>query len=183
MLKDEKMNVFLRAGLVFMIFTGSAYAVIKNSITLTSTSFSHDQQMDKKYTCDGQNISPHLAWFGVPRKTKSLVLTCCDPDAPAGIWTHWVLFDIAPTTNEVLEAVIPDGQCDNGARQGINDFGKIGYGGACPPRGGGTHHYIFTLYALDCILGLDAGSTRAQVEQELQNHVLATGTLTGIYAR
>ena len=104
-----------------------------------------------------------------------------DPDAPGGTFIHWVLYDIPAVTRELPVGVPKQGQLSDNSRQGKNDFGKIGYGGPCPP--GGTHHYVFSLYALDTTLGLPAGASRSQVESAMKGHVLARGELTGLYSR
>jgi Raf kinase inhibitor-like YbhB/YbcL family protein len=132
-----------------------------------------------KHTCDGSDASPPLSWDDVPGGTRSFALVCDDPDA--GGWVHWVLYDLPAELRGVPEAVSADRAPAIGGRQGTNDFGRIGYGGPCPP--GGTHRYVFRLLALDRQLGLSAGSTRKQLEQAVKGHVLAEARLTGRYRR
>ena len=151
------------------------------ALQITSTAFSDGEMIPKRYTCDGPDISPDLSWTDVPGDTKSLALICDDPDAPVGTWVHWVLFNI-PTGEKGLPAEIaPETALPNGAIHGINDFRKPGYGGPCPP--GGTHRYFFKLYALDTVLSLGSGATKAQVVEAMQGHILAEAQLMGKYKR
>jgi Raf kinase inhibitor-like YbhB/YbcL family protein len=149
-------------------------------MNLTSTSFQN--QIPAKFTCSGAGISPQLAWTAPPAATASLALIVTDPDAPRGTWVHWVLYNLSAGTRALTEGVPGVGQLPDGALQGRNDFGEIGYGGPCPPPGS-PHHYVFTLYALDAKLNLPVGATRAQVEAAMQKHILASGRLVGIYQR
>lgn len=150
-------------------------------ITITSTAFEEGGMIPKKYTCDGEDVSPPLAWTGIPEGTRTLALISDDPDAPMGTWVHWVLFNIPPDTKGLPEAVPPDEMLENGARHGITDFRRIGYGGPCPPAG--THRYFFKLYALDTGLDLKAGSSKKQLMEAMEGHVLAEGQLMGRYSR
>ncbi|HEU5250307.1 MAG TPA: YbhB/YbcL family Raf kinase inhibitor-like protein [Thermoanaerobaculia bacterium] len=134
-----------------------------------------------QYTCDGRNVSPPLSWSGVPADAKNLALICDDPDAPAGVWVHWVVYDLPASAKGLPEAVPLRDEISGGGRQGKNDFRKTGYGGPCPP--GGTHRYVFTLSALDRPVGLPAGATKAQLLSAMRGHVLAEGKLTGKYSR
>jgi len=152
------------------------------TMNLSSTSFQDGSQIPVKYTCSGANISPQLAWSAPPAATASLALTVTDPDAPRGTWVHWVLYNLPAGTRALPEGLPALGQLPDGALQGRNDFGEIGYGGPCPPPGS-PHHYIFTLYALDAKLNLPEGATRAQVEAAIQGHILASGRLVGLYQR
>lgn len=151
------------------------------ALVITSSAFSEGQGIPKRYTCDGPDVSPDLAWSGVPEKAASLALICDDPDAPMGTWVHWVLFNI-PADQDGLPAEIPsDAVLENGARHGTNDFRRLGYGGPCPP--GGTHRYFFKLYVLDTMLELASGVTKAQLLEAMQGHILAEGQLMGTYSR
>jgi Raf kinase inhibitor-like YbhB/YbcL family protein len=152
------------------------------TMNLSSTSFQDGSRIPAKYTCSGANISPQLAWSAPPAGTVSLALTVTDPDAPRGTWVHWVMYNLPAGTRALPEGLPALGQLPDGALQGRNDFGEIGYGGPCPPPGS-PHHYIFTLYALDSKLNLPVGATRAQVEAAMQGHILASGRLVGIYQR
>ncbi len=150
-------------------------------LKVTSTAFDSGGTIPKKYTCDGADVSPPLAWQGAPDSTKSFAVICDDPDAPMGTWVHWVLFNLPADTVRLPENIPPDEELENGARQGRNDFGRIGYGGPCPPSG--THRYFFKVYALDTKLGLAAGATKADVVKAMAGHILAEGHLVGRYSR
>jgi Raf kinase inhibitor-like YbhB/YbcL family protein len=121
-------------------------------------------------------------WTDSPAGTQSLVLIVDDPDAPAGTWVHWVLYDLPPNAHRLDEALPPAGDVEGGGRQGTNDFGKSGYGGPCPPPGK-PHRYFFKLYALDSRLNLKAGATKLDVEQAMKGHVLAKAEVMGRYRR
>lgn len=151
------------------------------SLEIKSPAFSEGGTIPSKYTCDGKDVSPPLSWSGAPAGAKSFALICDDPDAPSGDWVHWVVFDLPPSSAGLPEGVPPRDEIAGGGHQGKNDFRKSGYGGPCPP--GGTHRYVFKLYALDRTLGLGPGTTRAQLSAALKGHVLAEGRLTGTYSR
>jgi Raf kinase inhibitor-like YbhB/YbcL family protein len=149
---------------------------------LTSSAFRDGQMIPATYSADGADHSPPLAWSGQPPATVSLALICDDPDAPRGTWVHWVLFNLPGDTGGLAEHTRPDGTLPNGAHQGKNDFGKLGYGGPAPP-GGKPHRYFFKLYALDAKLKLPAGATKDQLLKAMQGHVLAEARLMGQYQR
>ena len=153
----------------------------KMEIKVTSSAFKEGGMIPAKYTCDGADISPPLQWDSVPEGTMSIALINDDPDAPMGTWVHWVLFNLPAATTSLAENVPPDKTLTNGARQGMNDFHKIGYGGPCPP--GGTHRYYFNIYALDTQLDLQAGATKKELLRAMQGHILAEGQLMGKYKR
>ncbi|MGH9841371.1 MAG: YbhB/YbcL family Raf kinase inhibitor-like protein [Blastocatellia bacterium] len=155
---------------------------IAMTIQLTSSAFAEGQSIPEKYTCDGADISPPLKWTNVPTGAKSLALICDDPDAPAGTWVHWVLHDLPPAVTELPEQIPTTETIPNGARQGVNDFKRIGYGGPCPPRGG-PHRYFFKLYALDAELQLKAKVTKKELVRAMEGHILAEGQLMGRYKR
>ena len=150
--------------------------------TLRSTVFHHEASIPTAHTCDGTDESPPLTWTDPPAGTKSLALIMDDPDAPMGTWVHWVLYDLPPETRTLPNAVPTAAQLDNGALQGVNDFRRVGYGGPCPPPGP-AHHYVFTLYALDAALALPPKATKAQLERQMQSHILAKAELIGLYRR
>lgn len=150
-------------------------------IRVTSTAFADGAMIPAKYTCDGANVSPPLAWTNIPTGAKTVALICDDPDAPARVWVHWVLYDLPANVASLPEAVPPDKQLGSGAKQGSSDFGKIGYGGPCPPSG--THRYFFKLYALDTELPLAPGATKPQLIEAMKGHILAEGQLVGKYSR
>jgi len=153
----------------------------KMKITVVSPAFKARAPVPAKYTCDGEDVSPPLTWHNVPKDAQSIVLICDDPDAPAGTWVHWVCYDIPPDVAALDENMPPAETLPCAGRQGVNDFGNIGYGGPCPP--GGTHRYFFKVCALDTVLGLPAGQTKKQIEKAMQGHVLASGELIGVYSR
>ena len=152
------------------------------TLSISSPAFQDGEKIPAKYTCQGQDISPPLKWNRVPNETQSLALILDDPDAPSGVFTHWVIFNLPPDSRELPEAMPAASQLPSGALQGKNDFGKIGYGGPCPPPGY-PHRYRFTLYALDRQLDLKAGSSKKQVLHTMEGHILAQVQLTGTYQR
>lgn len=151
------------------------------ALTIRSPAFQPEALIPGKYTCDGADISPPLTWSGVPEGATSLALIADDPDAPGKTWVHWVLFNLPPETNSLSEHLPTDATLENGAIQGITDFGRPGYGGPCPP--GGTHRYYFKLYALDTTLDLSPKAKKADVVQAMEGHILAKGQLMGKYKR
>jgi Raf kinase inhibitor-like YbhB/YbcL family protein len=153
------------------------------SLTLASSAFRAGAPIPVPYTCDGADRSPPLAWSGAPARTAAFALIADDPDAPGGTWVHWVLYDLPSQTSALGENVpklerLPE----VGGVQGRNDFRAVGYGGPCPPPGP-AHHYHFTLYALDRVLGLKPGATKKDVERAMAGKVLASAELVGTYAR
>ena len=154
-----------------------------SAIIVTSTDFREGEQLPRAFTCDGDNSSPELMWSTIPAKTQSFTLIAHDPDAPQKVFTHWVLFNIPPTLTKLDRALSEERIASWDAIQGMNDFGKVGYAGACPPQGNGDHHYIFTLYALDVKLDLKPGASRQEVLKAQEEHVIGSGTLTALYKR
>lgn len=150
-------------------------------IKVSSAAFEEGGMIPGKYTCDEEDISPPLAWDSIPEGTKTLALICDDPDAPMGTWVHWVLFNLPGDVSELPENIPPERELESGAKQGTNDFGRIGYGGPCPP--GGTHRYYFKLYALDAELNLESGVRKPQLLEAMEGHILAKGQLMGRYSR
>jgi Raf kinase inhibitor-like YbhB/YbcL family protein len=152
------------------------------SIQLSSPAFQEGGTVPRQYTGDGKNVSPPLRWTDPPVGTKSFVLICDDPDAPRGTWTHWLLFNVPDDLRELPEFLPTEAVIDGGARQGKNDFGKLGYGGPAPPAGN-PHRYYFRLYALNTLLDLLGGASRGQLLAAMKGHVLAEGQLMGRYGR
>jgi Raf kinase inhibitor-like YbhB/YbcL family protein len=150
-------------------------------LKVSSSAFEEGGLIPPKYTCDGENVSPPLEWENVPEGAKSIALISDDPDAPMGTWVHWVLFNLPGETKELAENIPSDKTLTNGARQGTNDFSKIGYGGPCPPSG--THRYFFKVYALDGQIDLPAGATKPELLRAMQGHILSQGQLIGKYKR
>ncbi len=150
---------------------------------LTSAAFIHDGMIPPPYTCDEQDISPPFSIEGVPAEARSLALIVDDPDAPSGDFVHWVVFDIVPETQTIMEGSAPVGSV-----QGTNDMKKVGWGGPCPPASrqsgpAGIHHYQFKLYALDTFLYLQSSTTKKQLLAAMDGHVLNKTVLVGRYQR
>jgi Raf kinase inhibitor-like YbhB/YbcL family protein len=151
-------------------------------IHLTSAAFVDGQPIPVKYTADALDISPPLAWTNMPAGTQSLALIADDPDAPAGDWTHWTIYDLPPATKTLAEDQFKVAQFKNGAKQGLNDFKKTGYNGPAPPAGK-AHRYYFKLYALNAMTGLPPGANKADLLKAMNGHVLGEGKLMGTYQR
>ncbi|MGD9609127.1 MAG: YbhB/YbcL family Raf kinase inhibitor-like protein [Desulfovibrionaceae bacterium] len=151
------------------------------AMTLTSAAFAHEGDIPSRHTCDGDDLSPPLAFGGVPGGAKSLVLLCDDPDAPGGVWDHWVLFNLSPGTPGLPEGLPVQASYPDGSMTGKNSWGRLGYGGPCPPRG--AHRYYFSLYALDALLDLPAGASKKDVLVAAKGHILASATLMGRFSR
>jgi hypothetical protein len=149
---------------------------------ITSTAFAAGQPIPRRHAFDDQDLSPALQWSGVPPATKSLALICDDPDAPVGTWVHWVIYDLPPTIPGLDEGVSKSPELANGAKQGVNDYKRIGYGGPCPPPGK-PHRYFFKLYALDIKPELNPGLTKTDLLKAMEGHIFAEGQLMGTYQR
>jgi Raf kinase inhibitor-like YbhB/YbcL family protein len=149
---------------------------------LKSSAFDPDGRIPKPYTCDGTDQSPPLSWSGAAQRTVSFALICEDPDAPVGNWVHWVLWNLPVSSKGLPAAIPPDPQGPDSSSQGTNDFRRPGYGGPCPPPGP-AHRYFFNLYALDRLLDLKQGATKADLEHAMKGHVLARAQLIGRYGR
>jgi len=149
---------------------------------LTSTAMKPGDAVPKKYTGDGDDLSPPLKWTEPPSGTQSLALICEDPDAPRGTWTHWVAFNLPAESRELAEGMPGEPTLPNGTVQGTNDFGKIGYGGPAPPAGK-PHRYFFKLYALDRKVDFQSGADKKQVLAAMKGHILGEAQLMGTYAR
>ncbi len=148
---------------------------------LRSSAFEDKGQIPRRFTCDGEDVSPPLQWSAAPGETKSFALLCDDPDAPAGVWRHWAAYDIPGD-----RASLDEDESRFGAsfKQAINDFRRLGYGGPCPPHGHGPHHYRFRLLALDiAALSVPENADCAAVEAAARKHALAEARLTGVYER
>jgi Raf kinase inhibitor-like YbhB/YbcL family protein len=152
------------------------------SLQISTSAFSPGEAIPKTFTCDGQDISPQLTWTDPPLTTQSFALIMDDPDAPAGTWVHWVVYNLPASTRELAENVPNREQLPNGAHQGRNDFNKTGYNGPCPPAGK-PHRYFVKLYALDIKLHLRAGALKTDVERAMQTHIVAQSELMGRYSR
>ena len=153
------------------------------SLTLKSSAFTEGQRIPKRYTCEGEDLSPPLTWSGAPEGTKSFALLCDDPDAPMGTWHHWAAYDIPASTSELKEGY-PSDAVVGPVHQAVTDFGRTGYGGPCPPPGHGTHRYFFKLLALDVArLDVPSGVKCQDVEAAAKPHVLGHAELMGTYSR
>jgi len=145
-------------------------------LSISSPVFENNGSIPGKYTCDGMDVNPPLKIDNVPSEAKSLALIVDDPDAPRGIWVHWVVWNIDPKTEEIREGTVPKDSV-----QGINDFEKRDYGGPCPPSG--THRYFFKLYALDSLLNFSSDAGKAGLEKAMEGHILAQAQIVGLYKR
>jgi Raf kinase inhibitor-like YbhB/YbcL family protein len=154
----------------------------RRSLQLSAPGWSSGNEMPQKFTCDRDNVSPTLAWSLPPPETQSFVLTFSDPHPLVGSFSHWVLYDLPSGTRRLAEAVPQEKQLPGGAHQGQNDVGHIGYFGPCPAFGS-SGRYVFQLYALDVPLNLPPGATQRQVEEAMQGHILARGSLQTVYSR
>lgn len=147
------------------------------TLEITSTAFSDQGEIPAQYTCDGEDVNPPLSVGGLPEDTQSLALIVDDPDAPAGVWHHWIVWNVSPTALEIRENRVPAG-----AVEGTNDFGNAAWGGPCPPPGL-PHRYFFRVYALDVRLDLETGASKDEVERAMEDHILAQAQLIGRYGR
>jgi Raf kinase inhibitor-like YbhB/YbcL family protein len=153
------------------------------ALKINSPAFADGAEIPRKYTCEGEDVSPPLAWSGVPKDAKSLVLIVDDPDAPdpaapKRTWVHWVLFDLPPDTTEIVEGMVA---LPPSTKSGLNDWKRTGYGGPCPPIG--RHRYFFKLYALDTRLEGLSAATKPDVVAAMQGHVLAEAQIVGTYQK
>lgn len=146
------------------------------ALSVSSSVFKDGQNIPREFTGEGRDVSPPLTWNGAPATTKSFALICDDPDAPGGTWVHWVLFNIPATTTSLPAA-------KGVGVEGNNSWPTLGYKGPMPPPGSGPHRYFFKIYALDSLLTLSSGATKAQLLQAIQGHILAQGQLIGRYKR
>jgi len=170
------MRTSVAGGAVAILLTAIAsLAAGGATMKITSSAFHEGANIPSKFTCDGSDTSPPLQIAGVPSAAKSLVLIVDDPDAPGGLFTHWLVWNIPPQTGSIAEGSAPQGV------QGANDFGKSGYRGPCPPPG--THRYSFKIFALDREMELRSGAKRSQVDAAMKGHVIAQGELVGRYAK
>jgi Raf kinase inhibitor-like YbhB/YbcL family protein len=147
-----------------------------SEFALESAAFGHAQAIPSRYTCDGEDFSPPLSWRNLPDDTRSLALVVDDPDAPSGVFTHWVAWGLDPGAGGL-------GEGEGAPGEGRNNFGKTGYRGPCPPPGHGRHRYVFRLYALDAAVVPAADADKAALEQAIEGHILTTAELVGTYER
>lgn len=150
-------------------------------ITIFAESFRNGETIPAEYTCEGENVSPSISWSGIPEGTKSIALIMDDPDAPRGTFIHWVLYNIPANINKLPRSIQGAEILKDGSRHGTTDFGRVGYGGPCPPYG--VHRYYFRIYAIDIILSLGPGVHRTEVDKAMKGHILGKGELMGRYER
>ena len=171
--------------LVFLFVTSvvqGAEMTPTGPMELKSSALQNGTDVPRKYTCDAGDVSPLLRWEKAPAGTKAFVLIVDDPDAPAGTWVHWVIYDLPAQTKELTEGTAKTETLPNGTKQGVNDFHRIGYSGPCPPPGL-PHRYFFKLYALDAPTDLNPRATKQQLLEAMKGHVLAQTELFGRYKR
>lgn len=149
---------------------------------IESPAFRNGEEIPIKYTCQGDDISPPLEWKGLPEETEEIAIICDDPDAPLMVWVHWIIYGISPEKNGLPEAVPKKEILEEGEKQGKNSWGRIGYGGPCPP-GGKPHRYYFKIYALDKKLDIEQGIKKKRLLREMEGHIIAKAELIGKYAR
>lgn len=152
------------------------------TMQVKSSAFAEGAAIPKLYSCEDQDVSPELVWSGAPKGTQSFALIVDDPDAPAGTWVHWLIWNLPATVSSLPQDLPKNEQLENGARQGKNDFRKLGYNGPCPPAGK-VHRYYFRLYALDSKVDLPAGSGRPDLDKAIAGHTLAQGEYMGTFKR
>jgi Raf kinase inhibitor-like YbhB/YbcL family protein len=161
--------------------TKSEGAAFRTRLNVTSSAFQNGDTVPTRYTADGQDLSPPLAWGDAPARTQSFAVICEDPDAPSGRFVHWLLWNIEANQRDLDEGLAKTAEAW-GLRQGQNGFGKTGYGGPKPPPGR-PHRYIFSVYALDHRPDIAGGASRAEIDHAIAGHVLAEGVLVGTYGR
>lgn len=171
-----------RKAMVVLILLALAGPVRGNELRLSSPAFKTDTDVPPEHTCDGADRSPAVEWRGAPEATKAFALLVEDPDAPSGVFVHWVVYNIPGAAGALDQGVENRDTLGDGTRQGKNDFGNVGYGGPCPPPGS-KHHYEFRLFALAASLDLDPGASAASLRQAMQGKILAEARLVGLYQR
>jgi hypothetical protein len=181
----KSLTMMLACGMLALAHAGALPAEHTMTMTLTSTAFENGAEIPAIFTCEGSDISPALAWHGVPANAKTLVLIVDDPDAPDPAapkmtWVHWLLYDLPPTSNGLPQAVAAQA-LPAGTREGRNDWKRTGYGGPCPPIG--RHRYFHKLYALDMVLGDLATPDKPKLEAAMHGHVIASAQLLGTYQK
>jgi len=176
----RRQSILVAMGLVLMASEVGMTEEV-NAMELRSAAFQPGQPIPARYTCDGQDMSPPLAWAAAPASTQSLALIADDPDAPGKTWVHWVLWNIPPTMIELPEGMSGNTGLLQDAQEGLTDFGRTGYGGPCPPSG--VHRYLFTLYALDTSLTLPAKATKRDLLKAMEGHILGKTQVMGTYTR
>jgi len=176
----QVVRIFISGALA--VFVSAFMAGSALAFEIESAAFQSEQEIPVQYTCAGKDVSPPLHWKNPPAQTKSFVLIVDDPDASIGTWVHWVVYDIPETTDQLTEGLPKIEILPDESKQGITDFGVVGYGGPCPPPGK-PHHYHFKLYALDALLQLPPKQTKAELLVAMQGHILAEAEWVGQYEK
>lgn len=168
--------------LLILTISLALFSISSFALNLTSSVFENGGYIPDRYTCDGKNYSPPLSWNEAPGKVKSFALIVDDPDAPAGTWVHWLLYNL-PAESEGLEENISNKKLNSlKIKQGKNDFGQLSYGGPCPPPGP-AHKYLFKLYALNKKITIKEGATKSEIIDQIQGHIISEAKLVGFYQR
>jgi Raf kinase inhibitor-like YbhB/YbcL family protein len=180
----RKIMAFLIVVVFIMVGCGDSGTANPKVAAMKIKSFSFDegQPIPVESTCDGSDISPQISWGGVPMDCASLALICQDPDAPSGVFTHWIVYDIKPVTPRLLQGQPKKEEIVGEARQGMNDFDKMGWNGPCPPAGK-PHKYVFTVYALDARIGFAKTPKYPDFEKAIKGHVIGKAQMTGTYQK
>ncbi len=174
-------KIILSAIAILFLATCPAFGGEEALITVESSAFDDGEAMPDKYSLSDDNVSPPISWSDVPSNTKSVAVICEDPDAPSGLWVHWVVFNIPSDISALPEDLPDEGVLAGGIIQGVNDFGRIGWDGPAPPEG--VHRYIFRVYGLDSMLGLGPGASRKELLSAMDGHIIARGSMTGTYEK
>ncbi|HEV8721288.1 MAG TPA: YbhB/YbcL family Raf kinase inhibitor-like protein [Candidatus Binatia bacterium] len=185
-MRREKFSVLV-AGICLLVVTivptpFAADTKTGGRVQLTSAAFEQGAAIPRKHTCDADDVSPQLRWTNAPAGTKTFALIADDPDAPGGTWVHWVIYDLPGDAKDLAEGTAKTETLSNGAKHGVNDFRRVGYGGPCPPPGA-AHRYYFKLYALDAPTNLKPRATKQQLLDAMKGHVLSETELMGRYQR
>ena len=177
--KEEKMKSFV---IIFLVLLSLALMSQAKKMVLNSPAFKEGDLIPKIYTCDGEDLSPQLAWEAPPGGTQSFALICDDPDAPMGTWVHWVAWNIPKDCNSLQKGIAKTPKFGSGIMQGKNSWPRTGYDGPCPPPGK-AHRYCFKLYALDCLLTVKENATKEELLSAMKGRILEEASLMGIYKR
>jgi Raf kinase inhibitor-like YbhB/YbcL family protein len=181
-MRDKSRHALWTLAAIFAALGAAAAADKPGQMEIKSPAFRNGGEIPRKHTCDGGDASPRLTWTEAPPGSQTFALIADDADAPGGTWVHWVIYDLPATTKELPEGIAAGETLDTGAKQGVNDFRKTGYGGPCPPPGA-AHRYYFRLYALDAATNLKPRATKKQVLDAIKGHVVAEAELMGKYGR
>ena len=181
-MNPAKKTAAFRLGAAIFLLAAPLSAQGQAKMEIKSPAFQSGAEIPRQHACDGADASPRLVWEGAPAGAKAFALIADDPDAPVGTWVHWVLYDLPPTTSRLPEDLDKSQFVLGSAKQGLNDFRRLGYGGPCPPPGK-PHRYFFKLYALDAMLDLQPGATKKDLLNAMEGHVVGEGQVMGTYQR